>query len=67
MFCLIISWAMSHFGKNPVSGGSPLRDRRDNIDSAARVGVLDQVVDSSYMFFVFKEIKVRKSVDVIRI
>lgn len=67
MFCLIISWAISHLGKNPVNGGSPLNDRRESIESAIRVGVLDQVVDSSYMFFVFKLMKVRNSVDVIKI
>lgn len=31
------------------------------------VGVLDQEVDSSYIFFVFKDMKVRKRVNVIKI
>lgn len=65
MFCLIISWAISHLGRNPVRGGSPLRDRRDSIESATREGALDQVIDNSYMFFVLRVIRARNSVAVI--
>lgn len=66
IFCLTISWAISHLGRNPVSGGNPLSERRESIDRAVSAGVLDQEVDNSYMFFVFRDIKVRNSVDVIR-
>lgn len=58
---------MSHLGKNPVRGGSPLSDNKESRESAVNVGVFDQEVDNSYMFLVFKEMKVRNSVDVIKI
>lgn len=37
--CLVSSWTMSHFGMNPVSGGSPARDRSTSIRVVFSTGV----------------------------
>lgn len=47
--CLVSSCRISHLGANPVSGGSPARDRSASIRVALRIGVFVQdviIVDS---------------------
>lgn len=45
--CLIISWAISHFGIKPVNGGKPLKERRARRERVDKVGDLDHAVDIS--------------------
>lgn len=66
-FCLINSWAISHFGINPVSGGSPLNERRVNKDRTERTGFFDHEIESSLIFLVFRVMNVKNIVVVIKI
>lgn len=47
--CLVSSCKISHLGMNPVSGGSPPRDKRTRGVSAVRAGVFAQAVASMLM------------------
>lgn len=44
--CLISSWMVSHFGRNPVRGGRPASDRRVSIRVVFSEGALVHVVIS---------------------
>lgn len=55
--CLVSSWIMSHFGRNPVSGGRPARDRSVSIRVAFSMGVFVQeviIVDNFRALIVFR-------------
>lgn len=56
---------MSHFGRNPVRGGSPPRDRRIRQVSAAIVGALVQAEARVIVFVQLMLFKVRKAALVI--
>lgn len=48
-FCLVNSCKISHFGINPVRGGSPPRERRRRGVSAVSVGAFVQAMDRVLM------------------
>lgn len=57
-FCIINSSRINHFGKNPVRGGSPPRDRRVSMARAVVVGEVVGDVAISLMFFELSKIRV---------
>lgn len=56
---------MSHFGKNPVRGGSPPNDRRIRQVNAVRVGALAQAEANVMVFVQLMLLRVRKTAVVI--
>lgn len=38
--CLVSSWIISHFGRNPVRGGSPASESKESIKAAFSAGDL---------------------------
>lgn len=63
--CLVNSWRISHFGKNPVRGGRPPRDKRIRGTEAVRAGILAQEVDKELICVVRINMKEEKSEKVI--
>ena len=66
MSCLVSSWMMSHFGRNPVIGGSPARESRVSRSIAFREGIFVQAVIKVDSFDTFIEFRVRNTAAVIR-
>lgn len=66
MPCLVSSWMMSHFGRKPVRGGRPARDRRASRRIAFSAGVFAHVVIRVDSFSTFIEFRVRNTAAVIR-
>lgn len=66
MCCLVSSWMISHFGRNPVRGGSPASDMRISIRAMLSEGVFAHVVIRVDSFRVLIELNVRKTAAVIR-
>ncbi len=60
------SCRISHFGINPVSGGSPPRERRERAAVAVRMGTFDQLVASILIFVAEVILNVRKIAVVIK-
>lgn len=58
--CLVISCRISHFGANPVSGGSPPSDKRTRGVRAVRAGLLVEEVASALILVALLYLKVRK-------
>lgn len=65
--CLANSWRMSHFGANPVRGGSPPRDKRIRGPRPASAGALLHDDARELMFVDSEVLNVRNAEDVIRI
>lgn len=65
MSCLVSSWMMSHFGRNPVSGGSPASESRVSSSIALSAGILVHAVIRVDSFKALIEFRVRKTVEVI--
>lgn len=64
--CLASSWMISHFGRKPVSGGRPARDRSMSIRVAVNGGIFVHAVDIVVSFKVLIVLRVRKMGMVIR-
>lgn len=64
-FCLASSCRMSHFGMNPVSGGSPPSDSNTIVAVAVVIGALGQHSASVLIFVAIKDLNVKKAADVI--
>lgn len=62
--CFVSSCKISHFGINPVSGGSPPSDSSARAVVAVRIGLFDQVVDNVLILVDINSFSVRKAVDV---
>lgn len=65
-FCLVSSCRMSHFGINPVRGGSPPIDKSRRGVSVVSAGALAQEEASVLMFVALFSLKIRNREDVIR-
>ena len=65
-FCLVSSCKISHFGINPVKGGSPPRDRRTSGVAVVRIGALGHDVVRALIVVVLFRVKMRKEVEVRR-
>lgn len=65
--CLVSSWIISHFGRKPVRGGSPARERRVSMRVAFRIGVFvhDVIVVDNFRDFVV--LKARNTVEVMMV
>lgn len=63
--CLVSSWIMSHLGRNPVSGGSPAKDRSVSIKIAFSDGIFVHAVIIEDSFRVLVVLRVRKMAVVI--
>lgn len=63
--CLVSSCNTSHFGKNPVIGGSPPSDSIVIIIITVRMGVFVQFVLSALIFVADTVFSAMKAVDVI--
>lgn len=56
--CLVSSWRVSHFGRNPVSGGRPAKESSVSIRVAFNAGVFAQeiiIVESFVVLVVLRE------------
>lgn len=67
MSCLVSSWIMSHFGRKPVRGGRPAKDRSVSRRIALSEGVFVHAVINVDSFSTFIELKVRNTAAVIRV
>lgn len=67
MSCLVSSWIIIHFGRNPVRGGSPARDSRVSRRVALSDGVFVHVVISVDRFRALMVFRVRNTAAVIRV
>lgn len=65
--CLVSSWTISHFGRKPVSGGSPARESRVSIRVVFSMGVFVHEVISVDSFRVLVVLRVRNTVVVINV
>lgn len=65
--CLVSSWMISHFGRNPVNGGSPARESRVNMRVAFSIGVFVHEVIIVDSFRDLVVLRVRNTVVVIRV
>lgn len=63
--CLVSSWTISHFGRNPVIGGRPARDRRISIRVAFSTGVFVHEVMIVDSFRALILLRARNTADVI--
>lgn len=59
--CLVSSWRISHFGINPVRGGSPPSERRIRGVRAVRAGAFVQEVASMLILVDLFSLKVRNA------
>lgn len=67
MSCLVSSWIMSHFGRNPVRGGSPARDNRVSISIALSDGAFAHAVIKVDNFSTLIEFRVKNTAAVISV
>lgn len=67
MSCLVSSWMMSHFGRNPVRGGRPASDSSASRRAALSAGVFVHAVIRVDSFRALIELSVRNTVAVIRV
>lgn len=65
--CVASSCRISHFGINPVSGGSPPSDNSTRAAAVVKIGLLDQMVARVPIFVEDEALKVRNAEDVIKI
>lgn len=66
-FCVVSSCKISHFGINPVSGGSPPRDSSVRAVVAVMIGVFGQFIASVLIFVAPISLNVRKVAEVMMI
>ena len=65
-FFLVSSCRISHFGMNPVKGGSPPSDSRTKGVAVVRIGALAHDVVRALIVVVLFRVKMRKEVEVRR-
>lgn len=63
--CFVSSCKISHFGRNPVSGGSPPRESKINGKIALRRGKFDQEVANALIVVELEKFSVVKTAKVI--
>lgn len=66
-FCLMSSREINNLGANPVSGGSPPRERRTSIDDETREGDLGQEFDSWVILVELRDMREVNIADVMTI
>lgn len=57
--CFVSSWRISHFGRNPVSGGRPPKDRRIKGVTAVMIGIFVQEEARALMLVALFSFKTR--------
>lgn len=65
--CLVSSCRISHFGINPVKGGSPARDKIESISKAVRVGAFGHAKAKVLIFVAEISFSAINTVEVIKI
>lgn len=64
--CFAISCKISHFGINPVSGGSPPNDSSTRAVVAVRVGLFGQIIARVLIFVADADFRVRNAAEVMK-